>query len=165
MTYLELSFKLQHDCPYNDFSRQYPSAVVSHWCNWSRDVLEINQDDSRAITRRAVREMLKRIGSKVIGTPGSSFNSYLVLQHCACDKLPPPTLPTIEKRNCLNLQPMIYTGGWEWYRITAFSDRDVKNLFRDLEKDCTVEVTSRKPSTKTRYTIICSSPPGPSTVI
>jgi predicted DNA binding protein len=144
MTHYELTFKLQHDCPYNNFSRQYPTTVVSHWCNWSRDVLEIAYNDPEPRVRRAVREMLKKIGSKIIQTPHSFPSSYVVLQHCACDKLPPPTLPTIEKQNCLNLQPMIYTGGWEWYRITAFTDRDVKNLFKDLAKDCTVEVTSRR---------------------
>jgi predicted DNA binding protein len=144
MTHYELTFKLQHDCPYNNFSKQYPTTLVSHWCNWSRDVLEIAYNNPEPRVRRAVREMLKKIGSKIIETPHSSPSSYLVLQHCACDKLPPPTLPTIEKRNCLNLQPMIYTGGWEWYRITAFTERDVKNLFKDLEKDCTVEVTSRR---------------------
>ncbi len=144
MTYYELTFKLQHDCPYSEFSKQYPTAVVSHWCNWSRDVLEVVYNDPEAGVRRAVRKMLKKMGSRIIETPRSLSNIFLVLQHCACDKLPPPTLPVIEKRNCLNLQPMVYTGGWEWYRITAFNHRDVKNLFRDLEKDCTVEVTSRK---------------------
>ena len=144
MTYYELTFKLQHNCPYNDFSKRYPRAVVSHWCNWSRDVLEIAYNDSQTTVRRAIREMLKRIGSKIIEAPRSIPSSYLVIQHCACDKLPPPTLPTIEKRNCLNLQPMVYTNGWEWYRVTAFSNRDVKDLFNDLENDCTVEVTSRR---------------------
>ena len=145
MTYYELSFKLQHDCPYNDFSKKYPSAVVSHWCNWSRDVLEVayaNPQDRPV--RRAIQEMLKEIGSKIIQSPPSTSGLHVVIQHCACDKLPPPTLPTIEKRNCLNLQPMVYTGGWEWYRVMAFSDQDVRNLFRDLEKHCTVEVTSRR---------------------
>ena len=44
----------------------------------------------------------------------------------------------------LNLQPMIYTGGYEWYRVMAFSERDMRQLFRDLERHCTVEVTSRR---------------------
>ena len=145
MTYYEVSFKLQHDCPYNDFSRKYPTAIVSHWCNWSRDVLEIAYNDTanRAV-KKAFHEMLGKIGSKIIKTPRAFSNVHLVLQHCACDKLPPPTLPTIEKRNCLNLQPMIYSGGWEWYHITAFSESDMRSLFKDLEKECNVEVTSRR---------------------
>jgi predicted DNA binding protein len=145
MTYYELVFKLQHDCPYNNFSKQYPSAVVSHWCNWSRDVLEIAAHDSRdGEVKRGIQEMLKQIGSKIIQNPRSTSSTRVVIQHCACDRLPPPTLPTIEKRNCLNLQPMVYTAGWEWYRIAAFSNRDIRTLFRDFDKDCVVEVTSRR---------------------
>src|SRR5215472_10190519 len=145
MTFYEVSFKLQHDCPYNDFSRQFPSATISHWSNWSRDVLEIsNADQSNRSVKRAVREMLRKTGSRIIKTPRTSTNIHLIFQHCACDRLPPPTLPVIEKRNCLNLQPMVYTGGWEWYHITAFSDSDVKNLFKDLDKFSTVEVTSKR---------------------
>src|SRR5881409_1103881 len=145
MTYYELSFKLQHDCPYSHFSKNHPSAVISHWCNWSRDVLEIFHRDLRSRrVQQEIREMFKSIDSKIIRTSRTISNLQVVIQHCACDKLPPPTLPTIEKRNCLNLQPMIYTGGYEWYRVMAFSERDMKQLFRDLERHCTVEVTSRR---------------------
>jgi len=145
MTYYELAFKLQHDCPYCNFSRDHPSAAISHWCNWSRDVLEITHGGPKSTHEQlAIRQMLKNIGSKVIRTSRAASNLQVVLQHCACDKLPPPTLPTIEKCNCLNLQPMIYTGGYEWYRVMAFSERDMKRLFRDLERHCTVEVTSRR---------------------
>ncbi|HKI76432.1 MAG TPA: helix-turn-helix domain-containing protein [Candidatus Bathyarchaeia archaeon] len=87
--------------------------------------------------------MFKSIDSKIIRTSRNISNLQVVIQHCACDKLPPPTLPTIEKRNCLNLQPMVYTDGWEWYHVVAFSQRDIKSLFRDL-KHCKVEVTSRR---------------------
>lgn len=45
----------------------------------------------------------------------------------------------------MNLQPMVYTGGWEWYRVMAFTELDIKRLFKELEKkNCNVEVTSRK---------------------
>lgn len=145
MPYQEMTFRLQHDCPYNDFSKTYPSATVSHWCNWSRDVLEIVKGDPGSSDEQlAIRRMLKRIGSKVIRKSRASSSLQVVLQHCACDRLPPPTLPTIERRNCLNLQPMIYTGGWEWYRVMAFSERDARQLFKDLEKQCVIEVTSRR---------------------
>jgi len=145
MTFYELTFKLQHDCPYNNFSRDHPAAVISHWCNWSRDVLEIAHSDLNSLSGRLeIRQMLRSIGSKIIRTSRAASNLQIVLQHCACDKLPPPTLPTIERHNCLNLQPMVYTGGWEFYRVMAFSERDIRKLFRELEKHCNVEVTSRK---------------------
>lgn len=145
MTYYELAFKLQHDCPYNDFSKKYPSAVISHWCNWSRDVLEIAHSNLQENAKQETRELLRKTGAKIIRQSQASTSVQIVLQHCACDSLPPPTLPTIEKYNCLNLQPMVYTGGWEWYRVMAFSEQDIKKLFKDLEREnCVVEVTARK---------------------
>ena len=146
MTHYEVAFKLQHDkCPYNAFSKEHPAAVISHWCNWSRDALEIASRDLRdSEVQKSIQEMTRSLGAKVMRRSYAQSNLQIVLQHCACDKIPPPTLPVIEKRNCLELQPAVYTEGWEWYRIIAFSERDIKSLFRDLEDTCDVTVVSRK---------------------
>src|SRR3977135_427345 len=146
MSRYEVCFKLQHDCPYNAFSKSHPSVVISHWCNWSRDVLEIAhrdlQNDSRM--KLDVQELTKLLGTKIIRRSYAKSNLQVVLMHCACDNIPPPTLPVIEKRNCLELQPAIYAEGWEWYRVIAFSERDLKNLFKDLDEHCKIEMISRR---------------------
>ena len=145
MTYYEVDLKLQHPCPYNEFSLEHPSVVVSHWCNWSRDVLEIAGADVRdARVRSAIRRLLTSVGAKPIRTSQVGSHVRLILLHCACDALPPPTLPTIERRNCLNLQPMVYTKGWEWYRLVGFSDPDVRQLVRDLSRRARVELVARR---------------------
>jgi predicted DNA binding protein len=145
MTHYEVAFKLQHDCPYNSFSIKHPAVVISHWCNWSRDVLEIGHRNLQDIAvKKGINELLKELGTRILRRTHATANLQVVLQHCACDKLPPPTLPVIERRNCLELQPAVYTGGWEYYRVVAFSERDLKNLFKDLDKHCKVEVGSRR---------------------
>ena len=145
MTHFEVAFKLQHECPYNTFSKTHPNAIISHWCNWSRDVLEIaHRDVADEGMQKSIHELTKALGTRIIRSSFTSSNLQIVLQHCACDRVPPPTLPVIEGRNCLELQPAVYTGGWEWYRLIAFSERDLRRLFKDLDKDCTVEVTSRR---------------------
>jgi predicted DNA binding protein len=147
MTHYEVAFKLQHEkCPYNAFSKSHPSVVISHWCNWSKDVLEIAHRDIQndAEIRRDIQELTKSLGSKIIRKSYAKSNLQVVLFHCACDKIPPPTLPVIEKRNCLELQPAVYTEGWEWYRVIAFSERDLKNLFKDLDENCDVQIVSRR---------------------
>jgi predicted DNA binding protein len=144
MTHYEVAFRLQHECPYNTFSRKHPAAVISHWCNWNRDILEIShQDLQNSEIQSSIQELTKTLGTRIIRRSFTKSNIQVVLQRCACYNVPPPTLPTIERRNCLDLQPAVYTDGWEWYRVIAFSDRDVKDLFSDL-KGCRVEVTSRK---------------------
>jgi predicted DNA binding protein len=127
------------------FSALNPSAVVSHWCNWSRDVLEIAHPNlGSEQVQAAIRDLAKSLGTKILRRSYAKSNLQVVLQHCACDKIPPPTLPTIERWNCLELQPTVYTEGWEWYRVIAFSERDIRNLFRELDKSrAKVEVTSR----------------------
>jgi len=146
MTHYEVAFKLQHDCPYNAFSKKHPTAVISHWCNWSRDVLEIAhrdlQNDSEM--KLGIQELTKSLGTKIIRRSYAKSNLQVVLMHCACGSIPPPTLPAIEKRNCLELQPAIYSEGWEWYRVIAFSERDLKNLFKDLDEYCNIEMISRR---------------------
>lgn len=145
MAHFEVAFKLQHECPYNAFSKVYPSVVISHWCNWSRDVLEISHSDLRnSRIQTSIQELTRTLGARVIRRSSASSNLQIVLQHCACGKLPPPTLPVIESHSCLELQPAVYTGGWEWYRVIAFSEKDLRQLFKDLDKHCRVEITSRR---------------------
>src|SRR5579872_3590386 len=147
MTHYEVAFKLQHaHCPYNEFSKKYPSVVISHWCNWSRDVLEIAHRDleNDPAMKLGIQELTKTLGTKILRKSYAKSNLQVVLMHCACDSIPPPTLPVIEKRNCLELQPAIYAEGWEWYRIIAFSERDLKNLFKDLDDKCSIEIVSRR---------------------
>jgi predicted DNA binding protein len=123
----------------------HPAVVISHWCNWSRDVLEIDHRDlSDEEIQRSIQGLTKALGARIIRRSYASSNVQIVLQHCACDKIPPPTLPVIEGRNCLELQPAVYTEGWEWYRVIAFSETDLRHLFKDLDEYCKVEVTSRR---------------------
>ena len=148
MTHYEVSFKLQHDnCPYNEFSKTHPSVVISHWCNWSKDVLEIvhRQVQTDPVIKRDVQKLTKSLNAKVIRRSYAKASVQVVFMHCACDAIPPPTLPVIEKRNCLELLPAIYSDGWEWYRVIAFSDRDLKQLFNDLDRYCsTIQIISRR---------------------
>jgi len=120
--------------------------VVSHWCNWSRDVLEIGHRDleNDDQIQQDVQLLTKELGAKIIRRSFAKSNLQVVLMHCACGKIPPPTLPVIEGRNCLEIQPAIYSEGWEWYRVIAFAQKDLKYLFKDLEQHCNVEVVSRR---------------------
>src|SRR5947199_6643842 len=155
MTHYDVSFRLQHDCPYNSFSRRHPEVVISHWCNLSRDVLEISHRNVKTGTvQRSIRVLVKELGTRVLRRSYTTANLQVVLQRCACSRIPPPHGAGISaheekgalmsKAIFLGLEPSVYTEGWEWYDIIAFSERDLKNLFRDLEETCKVEVTSRR---------------------
>ncbi len=145
MTYYELAFKLQHECPYNAFSKMNPGALISHWCNWNKDILEIaHRDVQDKQLQKDLKKLVSSLGTQIVRKSYAKSNLQVVLQQCACDKLPPPTLQAIEQRNCLELQPAVYADGWELYRVIAFSERDIKDLFKDLEPHGRVQIISRR---------------------
>ena len=65
---------------------------------------------------------------------------------------------SVEENHCMIVYPVTHRDGWEWYRVLAFSEGDLKRLFRDLDSFCTVEVQSRKtkPNGAVRETYVIS---------
>jgi predicted DNA binding protein len=145
MTHFELSFKLQHDCPYNELTKRYPNEVMSHWCNKEKDVLEISYHDldNFQSIQKELEDLAKRAGVEITRKVFTKANVQLVTQHCGCNHLKSVS-HVIERHNSLELMPTIYKDGWEWYRVISFSERDVKALFSDLDKFCKVVMISRR---------------------
>jgi predicted DNA binding protein len=144
MVTYEVSFKVQHDCPFNDLSKEFPSIAFAQWCNNEHDILEVSYDrlEHYDPVQKGIQNLAKRLGVKITRSVFTNTNQQLFLGHCGCDHFR-SVCPTIEKNHCLELQPTVYKDGWEWYRVIAFSDRDIKNLFKELSEFCEVEITSR----------------------
>ncbi|MBI2648199.1 MAG: helix-turn-helix domain-containing protein [Thaumarchaeota archaeon] len=146
MVLYEIGLKLQHDCPYNDLSRRYPSFVISQWCNSGNDVLEITCDDLDLFERlqKDIQQLAKSLGTRVVRKSFSRPHVQLVVQNCGCENIRGRVTPIFQKNNCLEIQPCVMKGGWEYYRLIAFSEKDVRKLFGQLEKVAQVEVISRR---------------------
>jgi len=144
MTTYEIGFKVQHDCPFNDLSRKFPSIVVSHWCDNEHDILEISYDklDVYDSVQDGIQDLARKLGVKITKKVFTNTNQQLFLGRCRCDHFK-SVCPTIERNHCLELKPTIYKDGWEWYRVIAFSDRDIKRLFKELGEFCEIKITSR----------------------
>jgi predicted DNA binding protein len=145
MTHYEVGFKLQHDCPFNEISRSHPKAVITHWCNYVNNVLEISCDEPGEFQalQKDIPGLASALGVRILRRVRTANSQQLVLEHMAPHHYQ-ATSTTIQENNCLEIQPTIYSDGWEWYRVITFSKRDAANLFRDLEKFCKVEVTYQK---------------------
>lgn len=148
MTLYEIGFKAQHDCPFNDLSRKYPKAVIMHWCNNKKDVMEITCDDIDLFNsvNEGVKQIEKDLAVKVLRRTFNSSHVQLVVQNCGCQNIKTAISPWIEKHNCMKIEPTIYRDGWEWYRIIAFNQKDIKKLFESLGKFAKVEIVSRETS-------------------
>lgn len=161
MTLYETTFRLQHDCPINDLSRQHPALLMSSWCNSETDVLEITADDQATFDefQKDLKSYEKALHTKFIRRSNSSRNVQILIHHCECDKIPAPVSPVFEKNNCLELQPATYKGGWEYYRVISFRERDLRKVFSTLERYCNLEIISRRaiPSGAVKETMLVST--------
>src|SRR4029077_12302042 len=137
MTLYETTFRLQHDCPFNDLSRQHPELVMASLCNSETDVLEISADDPEAFDELQ-KDLKKALKTRILRKSNSSRNVQIVISHCGCENVPAPVSPVFEKNNCLELQPSIYKGGWKSSRLIPFSERNMRRVFATMEPYCKV---------------------------
>lgn len=145
MVHYELGFKLRHDCPFNRLSRKFPTAVVAWWSNFDQDVLEVTYGSSDA-AGGYMDELIRIIGDmggSIVRKTLASSKLQLVVNWDGT-KWESSMSRVYVKHNCLVLHPTIHTDGWEWYRVVAFSERDMKALFRELDSSGEVEVISKK---------------------
>jgi predicted DNA binding protein len=149
MAYFEVGFKLRHDCPFNRISKRYPQVVLSWWTNFDQDVLEAagwdfdDVDEYQRALKRAIREM----GGHVTRSEATGSGCHLVVGWDGT-KWKNSVSRTFVKNNCLVLQPTVHTDGWEWYRVIAFSEVDMRALFREMDKTGEVEVISERTVTE-----------------
>lgn len=144
MTHYEVGFKLRHGCPFNNFSRKYPSAVIAWWVNYDQDVLEVTYGDSdSARCLDQLQSAIGYMGGHVVRKSLADSTVQLVISWDGT-KYEYSTSRVFTKHNCLVLQPTIHAEGWEWYRLVAFSKRDLNGLFAELDLSGDVEVMSKK---------------------
>ena len=157
----EIEFRLQHDCPYNNLSRKYPQLVFAQWCNYSKEVLEISFKDLSEFQslQDDIQQELTKSGAKITRKSFSGSNSQLIVHDCICGTLYKSVSAVLEKHNCLELQPTIYRDGWEWYRMIAFSQKDIKSTFDELANFAKFEIISRtsRPDYSVRETFVVST--------
>jgi predicted DNA binding protein len=142
MTLFEVVFKITHDCPFCNLSKKYPNLKMYDWCNREHDVFELvldKQEDYPAILKELSKYAFVTAESCSVG------NVHLVTRSCACDKEGSITY-IIDGFNVLHVSPVVYEKGWEYYRIVAFRERDVKELLQKFEeKGLEFEVIRRVP--------------------
>ena len=146
MTLYETAFRLQHDCPMNELSKRHPELVMSSWCNSETDIFEVSNGGET--TPEEIAKELEWLGramkSKPVRKSVNARGGQVIIRHCGCNNIAAPVSPIFEKNHCLELQPCVYKGGWEYYRVISFSEKDMRRVFSTLEKYCKIEMISRR---------------------
>ena len=142
----EVSFRLQHDCPYTRFSMKNPEVRVVEWCNNRIHVMEVDCPDIETFTRieKDLNELLLWKGGKVLKKNFLDRNLQLIIKTCSCGKVSPNVSEVIGKHSFLMIPPETYYGGWEEYRVIGFRGADYKRMFQELSELGPVQILEKK---------------------
>jgi len=142
MTLLEVVFKVTHDCPFCDISRKFPSMRMFVWCNREHDIIEVIAEKPEEYLV-ATKELYKI--PDIVEESSDRGNIHLITKTCSCEKENSVTR-VIDSFNLLHVSPAVIEKGWEYYRVVAFRQKEVKGLLDEFEKrGFTCEVVRKVP--------------------
>ena len=124
----EIQIKARTDNPIHRLTEKYPSLKIWMWCNFVQDVYEIVSDSPEDF-HGAVEEFRRLYD--VLDETEISTNIRLITQNCVCSK-ETTVHDNIQELEILNLMPIYYTMGHEYYRLIAFRHEALVELFDRL---------------------------------
>ncbi len=139
------AFKARHGCPVGNKSMELPGLRILHWCLNNRDIFQVSgpkeQLDSFQDWLASVAEM--RYGSRM------REGALLITQTCCCVPDEPrgsETSPTItniiEEVGVWDIPPIVYREGWESWRVIAWNEESVREMFQKIRSIGDVQIES-----------------------
>lgn len=138
----EVQIKARTDSPIHRLTEKYPSLKIWMWCNFVQDVYEIVSDSPEEF-HGAVEEFRRLYN--VLDETEISTNIRLITQNCVCSR-ETTVHDNIQELEILNLMPIYYTRGHEYYRLIAFRHEALAELFDRLsDQGFQVDVLEKAP--------------------
>src|ERR1051326_5722229 len=113
----EIAFKVAYDGPLTEFTSLNPGAVVSLWCDWRREVVEVSGAPAKEID--ALKSKLAEHSSFLDHFVVGDTTHVLVMD---CINLPHDFVnEAVDTARCVNVPPTRFEGGWEHYQVVSFT--------------------------------------------
>jgi predicted DNA binding protein len=142
MTLFEVVLKITHDCPFANISRKYPSLEMFNWCNGEHDVYELHIEDHGEYD--AILEEISRLG-ELVEESSNQDEAHLITETCSCTR-ENSVGKNVEDFDLLHVSPVVYSKGWEYYRIIAFRHEHLEKFLERLEeRGFTYEIVRKVP--------------------
>lgn len=127
----ELQFRVAFEGALTDFTRRHPQAVVSLWCDWRREVVEIAGADEAAV--EALGKRLAEVSTFVERYPLGGGTHVLVMD---CIDLPHDFVyRAVDTAHCVHVPPTRFEAGYEHYTVMSFSEARSRHLFKALKEE------------------------------
>jgi predicted DNA binding protein len=138
----EIQIKAKTNSPIHRLTEKHQSLKIWMWCNFVQDVYEVVSDNKKEF-RDAVAEFHDIY--HVLDETEISNNVRLITQNCVCSR-ETTVHDNIQELEILNLMPIFYARGYEYYRLIAFRHEALAELFdRLIDQGFQVEVLEKAP--------------------
>ncbi len=148
----ELSFRSRFDDPLVDFSAEFPDLTVSVWSIWTKELVQLPTDDARAAERLEARLRRARRSVEVSRTTDSG-RLYLLGE--AGGRAARSTLGLIHANECLDVPPLVFREGWQYFQVVSFDEDRSRRLYRKLVERGPTELIRKR---EMPYGILSASP-------
>jgi predicted DNA binding protein len=137
----EIAFKVAHEGPLTEFTARNPGAVVSLWCDWRREVVEVSGASAKEVETLKLQLMQK---SSVMDHFVVSESTHVLVYDCV--DLPHDIVnKAVDDARCVNVPPTRFEGKWEHYQVVSFAEERSRELFQALRgSERNIEMISKK---------------------
>ncbi len=141
MHFLDTRIRVQHPCPFCDFSAAFPDVEMAQWCNGTNEVLHITVPEPSRLPE-VLEAARKSLAVREIFQDGRSV--LTVSRACACSRS--ITISSLADKNDVWLIPPItYRDGWETHRAIAEGRKALERFYSDVREIGELEVLSHRP--------------------
>jgi predicted DNA binding protein len=138
--FLDTRVRIQHECPFCEFSARFPEVQMVLWYSRDSEILEVTAPDPVRLDEilEAARESL---GACDMFQDGRSA----LLMTCECGY--PKFRSIISIANdcgCMLVPPHTYEGGWETHRVLSTGTESLRRFVSEIERHGKVEIISHR---------------------
>src|SRR2546427_2229585 len=141
-TLFAASMEVRHDCVVGNLSRKFPGVRIFHWCVNDRDVLQASGRDAELDAFRDA--VVSSFGGRQVYATGDGI--IMVTEAHMCSTVKTRTVTSIiASAGVWDIPPVVYREGWESWRVIAWSDQSLREMFREIRKIGELRIVSMRP--------------------
>lgn len=148
----ELSFRSRFTDPIIEFSAEFPEVPVSLWSVWTKELVQLPTDDARAAERL---EMRLRKARREVELSRSVDTGRLYLLRETASRSSGSTQGLIAANECLDVPPIVFRDGWQYFQVVSFDEDRSRRLYRKLSQRGPTELIRKR---EMPYGILSASP-------
>jgi len=138
MRFLDARVRIQHPCPFCDFSKAFPDMEMSSWCNVDNEVMQVVALDGRQL-KEIVSYAKENFNARQVAEGQNS--ALLATNDCLCNSYDSIGM-IADKCDSWSVPPTIYFGGWETHRIISHNKGDLRRFAGHVKKMGRIEIVS-----------------------